>query len=414
MNVQNPAPATAPVPQQAPKAPGMTEVNVPLQVPADMMQVDPKTGRMPIDDFQVQLLPKDAIITNQGEVQKLVAQIKDETLPEGMVPKLADSAAGSKVARGKAAIGSLGQMAGGIGVYNLAGWGSWGLSASLAGNLAGIGGAIGLLTNVDGLKDALDAKGFYQDLKAKGTTSIPMQAPVLNEEGKTVMGIREVPVDDIISGARDRAIMSSIGIASSGLMIAAALGAPPLFAIGAVVMGIGSVMFGMKGLFKALGSKIAGKVKGMFNKDDEQPKAARPQVVPANAPEVAKAKDASAPVPELPAQQQQVPAGLTDEQIQESSARVAQLQAELMANPEIAGTLQKMQELMPAALQNPQGAEAQEYQKVEQGLKDHPSAGAAYTELVEVQTALLSDPRVQQMMYDQQVAAMAAQAPAQA
>lgn len=407
MNVQNP---TAPVPQAA-KPPAMTEVNVPLQVPADMMQVDPKTGRMPIDDFQVQLLPKDAIITNQGEVQKLVAQIKDETLPEGMVPKLADSPAGAKVARAKAAVGSLGQMAGGIGVYNLAGWGSWGLSASLAGNLAGVGGAIGLLTNVDGLKDAMDAKHFYEELKAKGTTSIPMQAPVVNEEGKTVMGIREVPVDDIISGAKDRAIMSSIGIASSGLMIAAALGAPPLFAVGAVVMGLGSVMFGMKGLFKALGSKIAGKVKGMFGKDDEAPKAAKPQTVPANAPEVAKAKDATAPAQELPAQAAAPaqPVGLSDEQIQQASARVAQLQAELMANPEIAGTLQKMQELMPAALQNPQGAEAQEYQKVEQGLKDHPSAGAAYNELVEVQTALLSDPRVQQMMYEQQVAAMAAQ-----
>jgi len=95
---------------------GMTEVNVPLQVPGDMLVVDPKTGKMPIDDFQVQLLPKDAIITNQSEVQKLVGQIKEETLPEGMLPKVGDSPAGLKVARGKNAVNSLGQMAGGIGV----------------------------------------------------------------------------------------------------------------------------------------------------------------------------------------------------------------------------------------------------------------------------------------------------------
>ena len=410
MNVQNnPAAPAAPAPPK-----GMTEVQVPLQVPADMLVVDPGTGRMPIDDYQVQLLPKDAIITNQSEVQKLVAQIKDETLPEGMVPKLADSPQGAKVARGKGALGQMGQMAGGLGTSNLAGWGSWGISATVASQLSGIGGAVGLLMGADQLKEALDAKHFYEGLKAKGTESIPMQAPVLNAEGKTVMGVRDVPIDDIISGAKDRAVMSGIGMVASSAMIAAALGAPPVVAAGALLLGVGSALYALKGVFKALGSKIAEKVKGVFSKDEAPPAPAdKPQVVPTSSPEVASAREASAPAPELAPQ---APRGLTDEEIQQVSARVQELQAHLMANPEIAGTLQKMQDLMPGALQDPQGPQASEYQKVEQGLKDHPSAGPAYRELVELQTALLSDPRVQQMMYDQQVAAMQAQAggPAQA
>jgi len=415
---------------------GATEVNVPIQVPADMMVVDPKTGRMPIDDFQVQLLPKDAIITNQAEVQKLVGQIKEETLPEGMVPKVGDSPAGALVARGKGIVNSLGQMAGGIGVYSLAGWGSWGIPAAVAGQLAGIGGAVGLLMGADQLKEALDAKHFYEGLKAKGTESIPMQVPMRNEQGKLVQGVRDVPVDEIVKGARDKAIMSSISIVSSGAMIAAALGAPPLVAVGAVVLGIGSMVFGMRGALKAIGSKIAGKIKGIFHKDQAtkdqatQGTAQKPQVVASASPEVAAAKEASAPAPAAmpastaaqpaatPQAQQapeaapapQAPAPLTDDQIQQMGTRVQELQAQLMADPSIAGTLQRMQELMPAAIQNPEGPEAAEYVQVEEGLKTHPSAGAPYNELVQLQAALLSDPRVQQMMLDQQVAASQAAA----
>ncbi len=402
---------------------GMTEVNVPLQVPGDMLVVDPKTGRMPIDDFQVQLLPHDAIITNQAEVQKLVAQVQEETLPQGMVPKVGDSPAGLKVARGKSVASSLGQMAGGIGVYSLAGWGSWGIPAAMAGQLAGIGGAVGLLTGADQLKEALDAKHFYEGLKAKGTESIPMQVPVRNEEGKMVAGVRDVPIDEIVKGARDKAIMSGISIVSSGAMIAAALGAPAVVAVGAVALGLGSMVFGMRGALKAIGGKIAEKFKNIFTKDKPAANEAgsgtpqKPQVVASSSPEVQAAKEASTPAPaampataatpqQAPAAAEaQAPPSLSDEQIQQISARVQDLQARLMADPSIAGTLQQMQELMPAAIQNPEGAEAVEYLKVEDGLKTHPSAGPIYSELVELQTALLSDPRVQQMMFEQQVAA---------
>ena len=110
-------------PAVSPQVKGMTEVNVPLQVPRDMLVADPKTGRMPIDDFQVQLLPKDAVITNQLEVQKLVAQVKDETLPEGMRPKIGDSPAGRKGCPGQKAVSNVGQMAGRFGASSLAGWG---------------------------------------------------------------------------------------------------------------------------------------------------------------------------------------------------------------------------------------------------------------------------------------------------
>ncbi len=414
-------------PAVSPQTKGMTEVNVPLQVPGDMLVVDPKTGRMPIDDFEVQLLPKDAIITNQAEVQKLVGQIKEETLPEGMLPKVGDSPAGLKVARGKSVVNGLGQMAGSVGVYSLAGWGSWGIPAAMAGQMAGIGGAIGLLTGADQLKEALDAKHFYEGLKAKGTESIPMQVPVRNEEGKMVAGVRDVPIDEIVKGARDKAIMSGISIVSSGAMIAAALGAPAVVAVGAVALGLGSMVFGMRGALKAIGGKIAVKFKNIFAKDKPAANQAasgtadQPQVVPSGSPEVKAAKEAAPPAPpampataaapqqataapEAPAASQ-APPSLNDEQIQQISARVQELQAQLMADPSIAGTLQQMQELMPSAIQDPEGAEAAEYLKVEEGLKTHPSAGPVYSELVELQTALLSDPRVQQMMFEQQVAA---------
>ena len=403
MNIQN----TPSVPTQ-PK--GTTEVNVPVQVPAEMLVADPKTGRMPIDDYQVQLVPKDAVITNQAEVQKLVGQVREETLPQGMVAKVADSPAGSKVARGKAALGSLGQMAGGIGVYNLAGWGGWGLSAAVASQLCGIGGAIGLFMGADQLKEALDAKHFYEGLKARGTETIPVPVPMRDAQGKTVQGVREVPIDDVVKGARDKAIMSGITVVSSGFMITAALGAPPLVAVGAVVLGIGSMVFGMRGALKAIGGKIAEKFKNLFHRHKspatEAPGTAqKPQVVPSASPEVKAAKDASTPAPAAIPASTQAPAGLSDEEIQQAGARVQELQSQLMVDPQVAGTLQRMQELMPAALQNPQGPEALELQKVEQGLKEHPTAGPVYRELVELQTALVSDPRVQQMMLDQQVAA---------
>ncbi|MGI5844631.1 MAG: hypothetical protein ACOX9B_10695 [Candidatus Xenobium sp.] len=397
-------------PAVSPQVKGMTEVNVPLQVPRDMLVADPKTGRMPIDDFQVQLLPKDAVITNQLEVQKLVAQVKDETLPEGMRPKIGDSPAGRKVARAKNAVSNVGQMAGRFGASSLAGWGIWKIPATIAGQLSGIGGAIGVLAGADQLKEALDTKHFYEGLKAKGTENVPMQGLVRNEEGKLVDGVRDVPVDEIIKGARDKAIMSGISIASSGALIAAGLGAPPFVAIGALALGTGAMLFGVRGTLKAIGGKIIEKFKDIFDKNKSAAAGAadQPKEVPSGSPEAKGTKEAAPPAAHTASTPQQtaaVPPSLNDEQIQQASARLQELQAQLMADPSIAGTLQQMQELMPSVIQDPEGAEAAEYFKVEEGLKAHPSAGPVYSEMVELQAALLSDPRVQQMMLEQQVVA---------
>ncbi|HXE71110.1 MAG TPA: YlbF family regulator [Candidatus Nitrosotenuis sp.] len=403
-------------PAQVPGAPKMTRVNVPYDLPEEMLVADPKTGKMPIDDYQFQLLPKDAIVTNQEEVRKLVEQIRQETLPQGMKVEIADSPAGLKAAKGKQLVGQLANMAGGMSVYSLMGvGGALGKLAfvpvALAGPLAAVGGGVGLMTGLEQTKAALDRKHYFESLKARGVEEVPVGQ---DEAGN----VRTAKVDDLISVANDAKWAGLTSTAASGLMLAAGLGAPPVVAVGAVVLGLGAALFGMRRLFVVLGKALVNKVKDAFSKGDKAD--SQPQIgvqkaekLPAGS---APAAAPAAPTPGASPAPSAAPEGkkLTPEQVM---ARMQELQAQLMSDPAIAQKVAEIEQLQTQAAQDPSKVTpemAQRFEKLQGEVMANPRAAAAIQEIQQLQAALLNDPEFQAALNEaaaQQQARVAGEAP---
>lgn len=231
----------------------IVEFTVPVRVPKEMTVPD-KDGKTPLDEYEVQLVPKDAIVTNQGEVQELVQKVKEETLPPGTRPELVDSSAGMKVGKVKTVVGQLGQMAGGFGNLQLMGSNpaAWAAPAAIA------GGAIGFVMSMDNLKKAYDSKQYYESLKAQGKQFI--QVPIQTRDGKVI--VQNVNVDDLITGSRDAIVTGWAQTVGSALMMGAGLGGGPIFAIGAMAIQIGAFLYAARHALKAVAQKA-----GKFLKD---------------------------------------------------------------------------------------------------------------------------------------------------
>lgn len=247
---------TQPEKQEAPppEIADSVQINVPIAIPKEMM-VPGKDGKRPIDDFEVQLIPKGAVVTNQGEIQDLVAQVREQTLPEGMKADVADSPAGIKVAKGKQVVGQLAQMAGGFGLMNLMGSNP----ASWAGPAAIAGGVIGGVNALDQLKKGFDMKAYYEGMKAKGQETI--QIPVQQKDGTVIN--QEVKIDDLIRGAKDSVVVSGLQALGSALTAGAGMGGGPMLAMASMAVQIGALLFAARHAIAAVAKKVG---TGAYNK----------------------------------------------------------------------------------------------------------------------------------------------------
>ncbi|MBM3464462.1 MAG: hypothetical protein FJX76_20390 [Armatimonadetes bacterium] len=262
-----------------------------MRVPAELCKPD-ANGQVPLAQYVPKLVPPTAIITDQAEVQNLVETVKKQAAPPGTHPEINPSKAGHKVDVAKQTAVKLAQTGGQLAAYSImtGGGGFLTLPMSVAGPLGVIGGTIGVIAGLDQAKEALNLKAYYENLKAEGTTVIPIQVPVQTKDGTQVQ-VQEVSVDALIKGARDTAIVGGLTSAAGIATAAAGLaGAAPL-AVAAIVIGVGAALYQARGQLAMVGKALAEKVKGWFKKDEAeegkdagtaqaQPQAPTPQATP--------------------------------------------------------------------------------------------------------------------------------------
>lgn len=271
-------PATQPSakPEQEATVPqDLVVINVPITVSKDMVTPGPD-GKAPIQDLQVSLLPKNAVVTSREEMQKWMDETKDQILPPGTEPKIKDSKEGALLSKVGHAAMNLGKMAASFGTFTLMSPGGrlglFSILASVAAPMAAVGGALGAVLGGEQMKQALDMKGYYKNLKAKGVDMVPVPVPVRGQDGKIRNQIQNIPIDVMISGAKDAAVVGGISTLSSALMVAAGLGAPPLVAVAAVVLGVGGPLFAARHAIWRGIKAVGQKVKKMFTHQEKETK----------------------------------------------------------------------------------------------------------------------------------------------
>ncbi|GEM_PF-1623513 len=268
MSIQNVGPQNNLVPQMpdmtpppaqekdaVPQAPAggsdVVELNVPVTLPKEMFVPD-KEGKKQIDDYQMQLIKKDAVVTDHEEIKDLVEKVKVQTFNNGL-PEAANSTASKLMATGKA-IGSQAAMMG-AGFANCqlmssspAGW---------AGPVAILGGTVGLMNAADGIKKTFDAKAYYKALQAQGKET--MTLPVTMKDGTVVE--QEVKLDDLIKGANEGLVVQGMQAVGNTLMVAAGFGAGPAAAMAGLAVQLGAMAYMSRHAVAAFLKKVGGHIK---------------------------------------------------------------------------------------------------------------------------------------------------------
>ncbi|MHB2020881.1 MAG: hypothetical protein ACYCW6_28425 [Candidatus Xenobia bacterium] len=340
---------TAPAPAASPAEPKdqlvssvaspdqLVTVTVPVNVPANFLQQDPKTGHAPIDNYEVKLVSPDMVITTRDDVKAYTDQIAKEAHPPGYKLVLNDSPAGMKVEVGRKV---------GMGVVNMAGflgaqtamWHSSFLAipTPIAGPLALVGGTVGLFSSLEQTKAALDQKAYFEGLKANHEPNAPIGLP----NGQKVL----VPTDMAINMARNQAIagagqgVSNALVAGAGVALlagASAIAAP--IAIASIATGIGVQLYVQRAALLALAEKLWNAIKSPFthHKDKAQEAETKPDSAPASGqPSGEQPAATPAAAPQIPTPE-------------EAAARIKQLE------PAIAQNLQKLQAIREQVASNP-------------------------------------------------------------
>ncbi|MHC9540484.1 MAG: hypothetical protein AB9903_13290 [Vulcanimicrobiota bacterium] len=265
MSINNLGPQNTQVPQMTDRTPppaqepaaapqggsDVVELNVPVTLPKEMFVPD-KDGKKPIDDFQMQLIPKGAVVTNNDEIKDLVEQVKVQTFNNGL-PEASDSKASKIMGITRAIANQAGIIGGSLASYQLMG----SSPAGWAGPVALVGGTVGIMTAADGFKKTLDAKAYYNALKAQGKET--MSIPVNMKDGTVVN--QEVKLDDLIKGANDGLVMQGMQVVGNALTVAAGFGAGPAAAMASVAVQLGAFAYMQRHAVAAVLKKIGGAVK---------------------------------------------------------------------------------------------------------------------------------------------------------
>ncbi len=137
-------------------------IAVPLEVPDELFQPTGETNkdgsaRRGIDDFDAKLTPHDAIIKRPSDYHNDLKEAYEggqkDALPQGYTRVVANSKFGQIVEMGSGLVGKIGMVGANFGNMVLAGWNHW-MAASTAGTLAGVAGAVGVLTSLDAMRKA--------------------------------------------------------------------------------------------------------------------------------------------------------------------------------------------------------------------------------------------------------------------
>lgn len=272
------APAQPPVEAPVQPSEDFVDINVPMRIPAALVTPDAQ-GNVPLQSYQPKLVPANAIITSQEEVQSLVETVRKQTLPAGTHPEINDSKAGARVDAAKNLVVKLAGSAGSLGAYSLlhpAGALSYlTVPATIGAPMAVVGGAIGTIAGLDQAKSALNRKGYFEDMKAQGVQTVALPQPVRTKEGIQVQMV-ELPIDKAINMARDQAIVGGMMSASSTLMTAAGLTANPALAVASIAVSVGSVLYALHDKIADLAVAIWHKITGDKGEAAPPPEATAP------------------------------------------------------------------------------------------------------------------------------------------
>ncbi|MEW6277905.1 MAG: hypothetical protein AB1758_04720, partial [Candidatus Eremiobacterota bacterium] len=123
-----------------------------------------------IDDFHAEMIPNGWVARDPKDMQKDVDDAfktgKEQALPKGFAPILANSRQGMIIEKSKMLVGTFAQMGSGMSLMSLANWNAW-IPLSLAAPLAGIGGLVSIYTGFDQMKEIANNKGRLQFFKAE-------------------------------------------------------------------------------------------------------------------------------------------------------------------------------------------------------------------------------------------------------
>lgn len=286
--------SSAPGPQPAAQPPvdapvqaqqDFVDISVPMRIPSALVTPDAQ-GNVPLQSYQPKLVPQDAIITNQLEVQNLVETVRKQALPPGTHPEIDNSKAGARVDAGKNALVKLASTAGGLGAYSLlhpAGALSYlTVPASIGAPMAIVGGAIGVIAGLDQTKNALNLKGYYEGMKAQGIQTVAVPQPVRTKEGFQMQMV-EMAIDKVIGSARDQAVVGSMMATSSTLMCAAGMTSNGPLAIASIAVSLGTVVYALHGKIADLAVAVWNKITGHGSEEGAPPEAP-PAAAPAEKP----------------------------------------------------------------------------------------------------------------------------------
>ncbi|NDD31813.1 MAG: hypothetical protein EB084_26500, partial [Proteobacteria bacterium] len=258
-------------------------------------------GNIPLSQYTPDLRPPNAIYTTQEHVQELVETVKKQTLPPGTHPEIDMSPAGHKVEVGQKTFSKLAISVGGLANFSLARPGAMlTIPAAVATPIALVAGGLGVYAGLEQAKNSLNLKGYYEGLEKEGVQVLPMQVPVRTKEGTQVQQV-EVPIKQVISSAKDQAVLGGAQAVGGALMIAsgcaalAALPAAPMLAVGSIVVSIAAPLYAARGQFVMLGKAVWEKIKDKLHIGGKESKSDEPAAPGAQAPAIEAAKTPAAP-----------------------------------------------------------------------------------------------------------------------
>ncbi len=237
--------------EQAAEQEDLVQINVPMNVPRKSLIQGPD-GTAPIQNFELQFIPKGALVITENELNKFVgnavSETRDRLVPPGKKVELDDSPAGKNVARGLAALEKTAHSASLFANFSLMGStpGAW------AGPLAMVTGPIGVVAGLNNVRKAYNMKSYFEAKKAQGEQF--EKVSLTNKEGKAE--IQQIPLDTLIRDSKDAVVVGAMNTIGSALIAAAGLGGGPACAIASAVVTLGAFLFAKRHAMAAKAKKI--------------------------------------------------------------------------------------------------------------------------------------------------------------
>jgi hypothetical protein len=285
--------------EQAVSSDDTVTINIPVVVSRQDLIPDPVTGMRPIDRFDFGFNPKGAVITSKEAIQSVVDDARN-TPPAGKTLEYDESPGGRKISFTKGLIGYACSFLTPIATSLLMS----GAAPMWAAPAAIIGGTVGIIAGLDGLKKAFDTRAYFMNKKAQGAEFDDIKFK--NDNGETVT--QRVSVDDMIKGSKDAIIGGGMHVLGSTLTAAAGLCGGPALAIGATVLMLGGALYGGRHAIASGAKKVGSFVKNMFTRNHAAEKnlekpAADVQAAPQAVNEAQKAREGPALTPPSPSTQ---------------------------------------------------------------------------------------------------------------